>query len=81
MTPSAELVWAALSAHTDDDGFAWYSLRDLMMWTGRSRRSVQYGLAQLRVAGYIGFAEQVSPGRYRRPVNVTVDFIVGEVAA
>ena len=76
MSPSASLVWAALSGRTDDNGFAWYSVKDLCRWTGKSRRSVQYGLTELRKAGYVGFAEQVNPGVFRRPVKVSVDSFV-----
>lgn len=79
MGAAAVLVWAALSSHADDNGYAWYSVKDLCRWTGRSRRSVQYGLTELRKAGYVGFAEQVAPGVFRRPVKVSVDPIVDVV--
>ena len=81
MSPTALTIWAALSAKADADGQAEYSILGLAAAVGRSRRSVQYGLRELREAGYIGLAVQVRPGRWKRHVKVTVStFVDGEAA-
>lgn len=69
VSPTAALVWDYLRPRAHD-GWVTYTVADLSKATGRCRRSVQYGLRELRAAGNVSLAEQVAPGVYRRKVNV-----------
>lgn len=63
----AEQVWSVLLSH-EEGGTATYTIPQLCRAVGRSRRTVQYGLQQLRDAGRVGLAEQVAPGVWLRRI-------------
>lgn len=63
----AEALWPILVSLADGETVT-YSIKELQRAVDRSRRTVQYGLKQLREAGLVGFADQIADGVWVRPI-------------
>lgn len=66
-TACAEQLWPILLSLAEGPTVS-YTIKDLQRAVSRSRRTVQYGLKQLREAGLIGYADQVADGVWVRPI-------------